>query len=101
MSKSHFTFVVFLVFFSSRLFLEAVGTVVKDKDVWSSKLEKSTVRKKLEVRFNDSAKHWTDALPIGNGRLGAMIWGSVVNETINLNGKVLNFMINITVLCAI
>ncbi|WP_057935647.1 glycoside hydrolase family 95 protein [Algoriphagus resistens] len=28
---------------------------------------------------------WTDALPIGNGRLGAMIYGNVENELIQLN----------------
>lgn len=44
-------------------------------------------RRTLEIRFNGQAKHWTDALPIGNGRLGAMIWGGVPNEIINLNGK--------------
>ncbi|KAL0356882.1 UNVERIFIED_CONTAM: Alpha-L-fucosidase 2 [Sesamum calycinum] len=42
----------------------ALGVAVKDKDVWSSSLEKYMDR---------------------NGRLGAMIWGGVANETINLN----------------
>ncbi|MVM35327.1 glycoside hydrolase family 95 protein [Spirosoma sp. HMF4905] len=28
---------------------------------------------------------WTDALPVGNGRLGAMVYGNVANETIQLN----------------
>lgn len=28
---------------------------------------------------------WTDALPVGNGRLGAMIYGNVENELIQLN----------------
>ncbi|MVM41727.1 glycoside hydrolase family 95 protein [Spirosoma sp. HMF3257] len=28
---------------------------------------------------------WTDALPVGNGRLGAMIYGNVAHETIQLN----------------
>ncbi|KAJ9537959.1 hypothetical protein OSB04_030692 [Centaurea solstitialis] len=41
------------------------------------------------VRFNEEAKHWTDALPIGNGRLGAMVWGGVASETINLNDDTL------------
>ncbi|KAK4477001.1 hypothetical protein RD792_016203 [Penstemon davidsonii] len=59
-----------------------MGISAKDKDVWSSKMESE---RNLEVMFNGAAKHWTDALPIGNGRLGAMIWGSVANETINLN----------------
>ncbi|KAF3435504.1 hypothetical protein FNV43_RR22593 [Rhamnella rubrinervis] len=39
----------------------------------------------LKVTFKEPAKHWTDALPIGNGRLGAMVWGGVASETIQLN----------------
>ncbi|KAL0422572.1 UNVERIFIED_CONTAM: Alpha-L-fucosidase 2 [Sesamum latifolium] len=84
-----FSLLVFLlVFVESRFFFGLVlGVAVKDKDVWSSSLEKNMdSTRSLEVRFNDGpAKHWTDALPIGNGRLGAMIWGGVANETINLN----------------
>ncbi|KAL3843885.1 hypothetical protein ACJIZ3_001288 [Penstemon smallii] len=44
-----------------------------------------SLRNILQVSFTEAADHWTDALPIGNGRLGAMIWGSVANDTINLN----------------
>ena len=40
----------------------------------------------LKITFNGPAKHWTDALPIGNGRLGAMVWGALQIETLNLNG---------------
>lgn len=29
--------------------------------------------------------HWTDALPIGNGRMGAMVFGGTPNERIQLN----------------
>lgn len=61
---------------------------MRDKDVWSSSSEKSrNGMRNLEVRFDGAASHWTDALPIGNGRLGAMIWGGIANETINLNGN--------------
>ncbi|GFP88598.1 alpha-l-fucosidase 2 [Phtheirospermum japonicum] len=62
------------------------GLVVRDSDVWSSSLEKNMDNtRNLEVRFDGPALHWTDALPIGNGRLGAMVWGGVLNDTINLN----------------
>lgn len=40
----------------------------------------------LKVVFTEPAKHWTDAAPIGNGRLGAMVWGGTGNETLQLNG---------------
>ncbi|PKA58154.1 Alpha-L-fucosidase 2 [Apostasia shenzhenica] len=39
----------------------------------------------LKVVFTEPAKYWTDAAPIGNGRLGAMVWGGVPNETLQLN----------------
>lgn len=35
--------------------------------------------------YNSPAKAWTQSLPIGNGTLGAMVWGGKEKETINLN----------------
>ena len=35
--------------------------------------------------FNKPAGKWTDALPIGNGRLGAMVFGGVPAERLQLN----------------
>lgn len=40
----------------------------------------------LKVTFAGPATHWTDAIPIGNGRLGAMVWGGVPSELLQLNG---------------
>ncbi|HZZ28792.1 MAG TPA: glycoside hydrolase family 95 protein [Pirellulales bacterium] len=39
----------------------------------------------LSLWYRQPAKQWTDALAIGNGRLGAMIFGGVDNERIQLN----------------
>ncbi|CAN0880084.1 Alpha-L-fucosidase 2 [Linum grandiflorum] len=39
----------------------------------------------LKITFSSPAKEWTDAIPIGNGRLGAMVCGGVASETIHLN----------------
>ncbi|KAJ8763564.1 hypothetical protein K2173_002447 [Erythroxylum novogranatense] len=39
----------------------------------------------LKIGFDGPAKHFTDAIPIGNGRLGAMVWGGVSSELIQLN----------------
>lgn len=41
----------------------------------------------LKVTFSGPAKHWTDAIPIGNGHLGAMVWGGVQSEILQLNGN--------------
>ncbi len=35
--------------------------------------------------YNRPAKYWEEALPLGNGRLGAMVSGSVACDTIQLN----------------
>ncbi|RYF12046.1 MAG: glycoside hydrolase family 95 protein, partial [Flavobacteriales bacterium] len=39
--------------------------------------------------YNKPAKIWTDALPIGNGRLGAMIYGGVAQDQIQFNEETL------------
>lgn len=43
------------------------------------------MRKKLKLWYKQPAKEWTDSLPIGNGRIGAMIYGGIKNEMICLN----------------
>jgi alpha-L-fucosidase 2 len=35
--------------------------------------------------YREAAKKWTEALPVGNGRLGAMIFGDTARERIQLN----------------
>jgi len=39
----------------------------------------------LRLRYNRPAAQWTEALPIGNGRLGGMIFGEVPKEHIQFN----------------
>lgn len=43
----------------------------------------------LKLWYKEPAKKWTDALPIGNGRLGAMIYGDVKKEHIQFNEETL------------
>lgn len=38
-----------------------------------------------ELWYRQPAKEWNEALPVGNGRLGAMIFGDPVSETIQIN----------------
>src|SRR5512145_736278 len=35
--------------------------------------------------YKKPAEEWTEALPVGNGRLGAMVFGGVAEERIQLN----------------
>jgi alpha-L-fucosidase 2 len=42
-------------------------------------------KENLILWYNQPAKDWNEALPVGNGRLGAMIFGRSGNELIQLN----------------
>ena len=39
----------------------------------------------LTLWYDRPAQHWVEALPLGNGRLGAMVYGGMVSDTIQLN----------------
>jgi alpha-L-fucosidase 2 len=39
--------------------------------------------------YVQAAEQWTEALPIGNGRIGAMIFGGVARERLQLNDDTL------------
>ena len=39
----------------------------------------------LRLEYRLPAEHWTEALPLGNGRLGAMVFGGVDTEHLQLN----------------
>ncbi|MGZ3923815.1 MAG: glycosyl hydrolase family 95 catalytic domain-containing protein [Flavisolibacter sp.] len=43
----------------------------------------------LKLWYNKPSAKWTDALPIGNGRLGAMIFGGVDTDRIQFNEETL------------
>jgi alpha-L-fucosidase 2 len=43
----------------------------------------------LILWYRQPAKEWTEALPVGNGRLGAMVFGGVERECIQLNEETL------------
>lgn len=43
----------------------------------------------MKLRYIQPAKSWNEALPIGNGRLGAMIFGGIEEEHLQLNDDTL------------
>ncbi|HRG80885.1 MAG TPA: glycoside hydrolase family 95 protein [Chitinophagaceae bacterium] len=43
----------------------------------------------LKLWYRQPAMKWTEALPIGNGRLGAMVFGGVENEQLQFNEETL------------
>lgn len=40
---------------------------------------------KNELWYKEPAKVWQEALPVGNGHQGAMVWGGIEKETLSLN----------------
>jgi len=40
---------------------------------------------RMKIWFNKPAETWNEALPVGNGRLGAMIFGGIEKERLQLN----------------
>lgn len=44
---------------------------------------------KYHLFYNAPAQQWTEALPLGNGRLGAMVFGGVVTDHIQFNEETL------------
>lgn len=65
------------------------------KDIWnpSSPNADNQPSRPLKLTFSAPAKYWTDAIPIGNGRLGAMVWGGVQTELLQLNGKSISYFL--------
>ncbi|XP_002969986.2 alpha-L-fucosidase 2 isoform X2 [Selaginella moellendorffii] len=45
----------------------------------------SSMEELLSVDFFDPARYWVEALPVGNGRLGAMVFGGSSSDLIQLN----------------
>ena len=45
--------------------------------------------KPLKLWYDEPAEEWNEALPIGNGRLGAMVYGGTGKEVITLNEETL------------
>ena len=43
----------------------------------------------LKLWYKQPARNWNEALPIGNGRLGAMVFGKIKEELIQLNEETL------------
>src|SRR3954469_21141572 len=44
-----------------------------------------TSQSPLKLWYSQPARAWTEALPVGNGRLGAMVFGGVPEERLQLN----------------
>jgi len=52
-------------------------------------IEGTKAQEKLKLSYKQPATEWTEALPVGNGSLGAMIYGGVAQEHIQFNEETL------------
>ena len=50
---------------------------------------KFLVAQDLKLWYKQPAVKWTEALPVGNGRIGAMLFGGVENDRIQFNEETL------------
>ena len=47
--------------------------------------EQTSARDRIRLWYDEPASKWTEAMPLGNGRLGAMVFGTVLKERLQLN----------------
>ena len=50
---------------------------------------KENLREESGVWFNQPAQNWNEAIPIGNGILGGMVYGGIESDTIKINEETL------------
>lgn len=47
--------------------------------------EQASARDRIRLWYDEPASKWTEAMPLGNGRLGAMVFGTAPKERLQLN----------------
>jgi hypothetical protein len=63
-------------------------TTMKHQLLWAAGLlltVTSASAADLKLGYDRPASYWVEALPLGNGRLGAMVYGGTESDTIQLN----------------
>ena len=69
-----------------------VAAVLGGEDGWDPMVKQewpvdkiSDCQRDLVLRYHQPAQVWTEALPVGNGRLGAMVFGGIQQEQLQFN----------------
>jgi len=68
-----------------RDFLAALPLALTMAQIEPAKAEDNATENDLVLWYRQPAREWTEALPIGNGRLGAMMFGGLGEERLQLN----------------
>ncbi|MFC7492886.1 MULTISPECIES: glycosyl hydrolase family 95 catalytic domain-containing protein [unclassified Nocardioides] len=79
-----------MVEFSRRRVLQtatgvAAGAAVVRPTTAAAAVTQAAEHNPLQLWYRKPAVEWLQALAVGNGRMGAMVWGGVATETLNLN----------------
>jgi len=61
------------------------GAAMATRRGWSDAPESENEWARYVLHFAQPAKQWPDALPVGNGRLGAMVFGQPAQDRVQLN----------------
>ncbi|WP_442506808.1 glycoside hydrolase family 95 protein [Novipirellula sp. SH528] len=61
------------------------ASLAEDLANGSARHDQGSSWSELNLVYDQPAKQWTEALPVGNGRLGAMVFGGVSEERIQFN----------------
>jgi len=84
--------------FNNLIFFLTLAFIITSCEIIDKKFASHEINdiREYKLWYKQPAKKWTEALPVGNGRLGAMVFGGVYEERIQLNeeslwaGKQLN-----------
>jgi alpha-L-fucosidase 2 len=63
----------------------ALASTLAQRRAWPFPTASNEQPTPYRLHFAQPASKWPDALPVGNGRLGAMVFGNPANERIQLN----------------
>lgn len=74
--KNHSKKIKMIKTIQHKIFLLACGTIISVS---------AYAQQNLKLTYNKPAENWNEALPIGNGRLGAMVFGGAIQEHLQLN----------------
>lgn len=63
----------------------SLGLIIGAALLFSGCLPSEATEDTMKLWYDKPADEWMKSLPLGNGRLGAMVYGGVETETIGLN----------------
>lgn len=66
-------------------FIGSILLLIFTSSIISCSEESKTIPHTSVFYMNKPAENWNEAIPIGNGRLGGMIWGGIKQERIQTN----------------